>query len=142
MGTRDRRMVGVDPLDLPSAVERSAGRARVRRLGTRGCVDAAGLVERTRRAAAHRTAGRARRVAGTAVVVGLVVDLFAITLLSVDSPSPRVSRQILGSARSADDINRHLRSDDLNEDIDLAYAAASTLPALYEAVKRTLGHNP
>lgn len=72
-------------------------------------------------------------------------DLFAITLLSVDAPGPRVARQILDPGATRSQLVGLLCSPELAGEVDLAEtdnAELHAMEALYAAVKRTLGSNP
>lgn len=72
-------------------------------------------------------------------------DLFALTLLSVDAPKPRVTRNFLDPGTRQDELTQLLRSAHLAGNQDLAHADDDTLLAmrqLYRTVKSTLGTNP
>jgi Family of unknown function (DUF6308) len=72
-------------------------------------------------------------------------DLFALTLLSVDAPKPRVTRNFLDPGSRQDELLQLLRSAHLAGNQDLAHADDDTLLAmrqLYKTVKSTLGTNP
>jgi hypothetical protein len=72
-------------------------------------------------------------------------DLFAVTLLSVDPPGPRVARRFLDPGEYRSRLQRLLQDAHLALDSDLAYADDATMNAmreLYVAVKETLGKDP
>lgn len=72
-------------------------------------------------------------------------DLFAVTLLSVNAPKPRVTRNFLNPGDKQTELLALLRSDQLAGDRDLAHADDDVLMAmrqLYKTVKSTLGTNP